>query len=178
MSESGTIWAEFGSADDLVSAARALRDRGARLRDSYTPYALPELDQVLGLDRPIGLSVLTFLAAASGGTGAYLIIWWTAAVSYPLNVGGRPLNSFIADIPIIFESSVLAAAVTAFFAFLFSNRLPRLTHPLEGQPGFRDTSIDRFWLGIQVERPDAESFAAELLEMGALGVRAELEHGA
>jgi len=170
-----TVWAQFASADDLVATARKLHQRRRTLLEAFTPYPLPELDGPLRLRRPIGLSRLTFIAACLGGSLAFLIIWWTSSIDYPLNVGGRPLNSVVADIPIVFESSVLAAVVSAFAGFLWSCGLPRLTHALERSPGFRATSVDRFWLGVRGTSIELAELTDELRGLGALSVVSEPE---
>ncbi|HEX3772979.1 MAG TPA: DUF3341 domain-containing protein [Polyangiaceae bacterium] len=171
MSEKIRIWAEFSSGAAVLGAARSMRERGHTELDAYTPYPMPELEEVAALPRPRLLLSLILIGACTGGTLAFLIIWWTAAVSYPLNVGGRPLNSFITDIPILFESSVLGAAVTAFIGTLAFSGLPRLHEPLDELPGFERTTIDRFWLGLECEQSAREALASELKELGALAVR-------
>jgi hypothetical protein len=162
------LWAEFATGAQALAAARAMRDAGHELRQAFTPYPMPELEEVLGLPRPRLLLGLTLLGAWLGGGLSYLLMWWTSAVDYPLDVGGRPLNSFVTDIPIMFESAVLGAALSAFFSTLFLSGLPRLHHPLDALPGFERTSVDRFWLGFT--RADAGESAPEpeLTRLGAL----------
>lgn len=168
MNTDAMLWAEFETGAAAVSAARRLREHGFERLDAITPYPLPELEETLGLGRPRLLLALVLGAACTGGALAYLLMWWTAAVSYPLDVGGRPLNSFVTDIPIIFETSVLSAAVTAFVATLVLSGMPRLDHPLDGVAGFDRTSIDRFWIGIDRSRaPDLASLPGLLEELGA-----------
>jgi ActD protein len=129
---------------------------------------MPEIEQALGLPRPRLLLWLTLLGAWLGGGLSYLLMWWTSAVDYPLDVGGRPLNSFVTDIPIMFESAVLVAALTAFFSALFLSGLPRLHHPLDALPGFERTSLDRFWLGFAYGGASEPPAEPELTQLGAL----------
>jgi hypothetical protein len=173
VSEKARIWAEFPSGAAVLGAARRMRERGHTRLDAYTPYPMPELEEVAELPRPRLLLSLILLGACTGGTLAFLIIWWTAAISYPLNVGGRPLNSFVTDIPILFESSVLGAAVTGFIGMLAFSGLPRLYDPLEQLSGFERTTIDRFWLGLECEPDAREALTSELTELGALSVQRE-----
>lgn len=175
MTRDCALWAQFASGDGIVAAAIELRSRGMKLLEAYTPYPLPELERTLEKPYPIALSRLTLLGACLGGGLAFLIIWWTAAVDYPLNVGGRPLNSIVADIPIVFESSVLGATLAAFVGFLWFSRLPSLSHRFESLPGFRDTSVDRFWLGIQTSSERVAPLSSDLRELGALRVELEPE---
>src|SRR5437868_1055242 len=78
---------------------------------------------------------------------------YVIAISYPLNIGGRPIHSWPAFIPITFELTVLAAALTAFIAVFVVSGLPRLHHPLFGLPQFERASQDRFFLCIEARDP-------------------------
>jgi hypothetical protein len=171
MTTNAALWAEFETGSAALAAARDLRAQGYRKLEAFTPYPMPELEEVLELERPRLLLSLVLAAACTGGGLAFLLMWWTSARSYPLNVGGRPLDSFVTDIPIMFESAVLSAAVTAFVTTLFFSGLPRLHHPLDAIPGFERTSIDRFWLGIRDEPRDAREPLSQLLDrLGAVRV--------
>ena len=146
------LLAEFESPEALIVAARRIRDFGCTRLDAFTPYPLSELDDVLALRRsPIPRWV--FGGGLLGGCAAYLYQWWMMTVDYPLNVGGRPLHSAPALIPITFESTVLFAALTAFTACLLFSGLPRLWHPVFEVEGFDRVTIDRFWLGIDATDP-------------------------
>ncbi|HEY5372806.1 MAG TPA: DUF3341 domain-containing protein [Polyangiaceae bacterium] len=165
------VWAEFETGALALAAARDLRARGYAELDAFTPYPMPELEAVLGLKRPRLLLSLILAAACLGGGLSFLLMWWTAARSYPLNVGGRPLNSFITDIPIMFESAVLSAAITAFLGTLFSSGMPRLHDPLDSIPGFARTSIDRFWIGVRDNQSNPSEPLSQMLEqLGAVHV--------
>ena len=164
------LWAEFATGELALNAARNLRESGYDRLEAITPYPMPELEQVLGLKRPHLLLALVLLAAFLCAGLAFLLMWWTAARSYPLNVGGRPLNSFITDIPIMFESAVLCAALTAFLGTLFASGMPQLHHPLELIPGFSRTSIDRFWLGVSDDAEPSNHLSSTLEQLGALHV--------
>ena len=171
MTSAPSLWAEFDQGDLAVAGALFLRKRGMNHLDAFTPYPLLELEEALGVKRPWLIPVLVLLGASLGGSLAFVVIWWTAAVNYPLNVGGRPLNSIVADIPIVFELSVLGAALTAFGLCLALSGMPRLSHSLETLPGFERTSIDRFWIGVSdtgaLEDP---SLPEQLQQIGALRI--------
>jgi Protein of unknown function (DUF3341) len=172
------LWAEFATGALALAAARSLREKGYQRLEAFTPYPMPELEQVLGLQRPRLLLSLVLAAAFLGAGLAFLIMWWTAARSYPLNVGGRPLNSFVTDIPIMFESAVLASALTAFLGTLFSSGMPRLRHPLDVIPSFSQTSIDRFWIGVREDQAEpSDGLSSTLEQLGALHVH-RVDHGA
>ena len=112
----------FGDEDGVLGAARAARDQGLRIVDAYTPYPVHGLDAALGLKR----SRLALVCLIAGGLGAVLKLWfeiWTAAVDWPVNVGGKPWNSLPAFLPITFEVMVLFAGLATVGAFFVVSRL-------------------------------------------------------
>lgn len=136
---------ELDSADAAVEAASRLRELGYTLLEAYTPFPIPELDEVLEVPRT-KLPWLVLLAGFTGAAGALFVLWWTNAFDYPIDVGGRPLASTPTYIPIMFETTVLLASLTAFGASLLISGLPRLHHRLFELDGFERTTIDRFWI--------------------------------
>jgi hypothetical protein len=166
----GTLF-EFSSADELLSAADALRALGYKRLAAFTPYAIPELEEKLGIPRTrIPRAVLG--AAAVGCACAFGIIWGTNAYDYPLDVGGRPLNSLPADIPIMFETTVLFGALTAFVLVFVRSGMPRLHATLLEVEGIESASIDRFWIGVEEATSPDEVLCARMTALGALAVRA------
>jgi hypothetical protein len=141
------IIAEVDSPDAVIEAARRARELGYGRVEAYTPFPIPELDEVLAIRRT-RLPWLVLLAGVLGATIALLVQWWTNAFDYPINVGGRPRFSALSDVPIIFELTVLSGAFAAFGAVLIGARLPRLHDPMFDLPGFERTRIDRFWIVI------------------------------
>lgn len=160
------VMAEFESPEALVRAYERLTERGyVRLR-SWTPYSVRPL-----LERAprSPISWWMMLGAIVGGTLGYLIEWWCNARSFPIDVGGRPLDSVPAFIPITFESAVLASSLTGFFAMIAKCGLPRLVHPTFEIEGFDRASVDRFWLGVDGSDPVFDDrVIGELSQMGAL----------
>ena len=171
MTATPALWAEFGSGDLALAGARFLRQRGLKCLDAFTPYPLIELEEALAVERLSPIPRLVLLGASLGGALAFMVIWWTAAVDYPLNVGGRPLNSVVADIPIVFELSVLGASLSAFALCLGLSGMPRLSHPLEALPEFERSSVDRFWIGVSDSRAlEDPQLSEQLRQIGALRV--------
>jgi len=160
------ILAEFDSADALVRAYDRLQHAGYTRLASWTPYPLRALVKRL----PESMVPWIMLGAGLFGGGfGYLLQWWCNARDYPINVGGRPLNSAPAFIPITFESAVLAASLAGFFVALGFSGLPRLHHPVFEIEGFERATVDRFWIGIDETDPRySEELHRELAQMGAL----------
>lgn len=154
-----TLVAVFEREADLVRAVMAARKADLRIGDVYTPYAVHGLDRALGW-RP---SRLGWACAFCGLAGAIFMLWfqwWTSAVSWPLNVGGKPWNSLPAFVPIIFEGMVLAAGLGTVFALLVVARLRPGRRATQIVPGVMD---DRF--ALLVEETDATFDAVAASEL-------------
>ncbi len=140
--------AEFDGPDELLAAARAVRENGYRHFEAYSPYPLKELDEIVPSWNLV--PVVTLGAGVIGALTGYYLQYFIAAIVYPLNIGGRPLNSWPVFIPIIFELTVLFASCAAFFGMLFFAGFPALYHPMFRIPTFRRASDDGFFLCIEV----------------------------
>ncbi|HEX5515782.1 MAG TPA: DUF3341 domain-containing protein [Gammaproteobacteria bacterium] len=155
MTERERSWgllAGFGSVAELHAAIVALRAAGYRHMDAYTPLPVEGLAEALGQKRS-WVPLITLCGALAGGIFGFWIQWWTAVVDFPINVGGRPFNSWPAFLLVTFEMAVLVGACTAFAAMLALNRLPRLHHPLFGVGEFDLASRNRFYLAIEASDP-------------------------
>ena len=170
---SGTpaLLAEFDSPEKIIDATVTLQAHGYVRIEAFTPHAMPELEEKLGIPRSWAPRIV-FAGGALGAAFAFLLQWWLNGVNYPLNVGGRPLFSAPAFIPIAFETTVLFASITAFVTWLAVSRLPTLNQSILSVEGFTSVSVDRFWLAIAVSDPrfDPMLTTAQLREAGALQV--------
>ncbi|ATB48610.1 DUF3341 domain-containing protein [Corallococcus macrosporus] len=173
----GWLLGEFRSPERLLEAARGLRARGFTRLDAFTPFPVEGMDEALALP-PSRLPRLALVAGVGGAAGAYLVQWFTQAVDWPLDVGGRPLHAGPVFIPIAFETAVLSAASAIFLGVLIGCGLPRVTHPFLGLEPFRSASIDGFWVSVAVD-DDAGGAAADaaLRELGAVKVSRVEEGG-
>jgi hypothetical protein len=146
------LMAEFSGHDQILAAAKAAHAQGYRKMDAFTPFPVDGLAGALGRKKSrVPLIVLT--CAILGGLGGYFMEWYAMAVSYPLNIGGRPLNSWPLFIPITFELTILSGALAAIIGMLLLNRLPEPYHPVFNAPGFERASTDKFFLCLEATDP-------------------------
>ena len=165
------LLAEFAAPERLVSAAAAARARGYRAMDAYAPFPVEGLSEALGLS-PSRMRLIILLGGLTGCAGGYGLQYWGMVLSYPINTGGRPLNSWPAFIPITFELTVLFAAFAAVFGMLAINRLPKPYHPVFNVPEFRLASQTRFFLCLQADDLEfgEESARRFLISLGPLAI--------
>jgi hypothetical protein len=142
------LMAEFDSAEKLLAAAKKTSDAGFQRIDAYAPFAVPGLDAALKL--PKNRVPLIFLIGGITGclTGFFMQVY-AATYSYETNVGGRPLYSWPAFIPITFELTILFAGLAGAFGMLALNGFPHPYHPVFNVPQFDLASQSRFFLCIE-----------------------------
>lgn len=154
------LMAEFDSPTELVQAARRAHDQGYRKMDAYTPFPIEELSDAIGF-RHTRLPMVVLIGGIVGCLGGYGLQYWVSAIEYPLNVGGRPYNSWPSFIPVTFETTVLVAAVSAVLGMLALNGLPMPYHPVFNVKSFALASKDKFFLCIEAEDPLYDRAATE-----------------
>lgn len=136
----------FEDPEALLQATKKIRDARYRDFDAFTPYPVHGLEAAQGLKRS-SLPYVTFIAGLSGCSLGFLLQYWTSAVDWPIIVGGKPLNSWPAFVPIMFECTILFAGLATFGAMLLFNGLPNL-----GRKIF-DPSITRDRFALAIEAP-------------------------
>jgi hypothetical protein len=146
------LMAEFEEHDELLKAAKRAHAKGYRRMDGYSPFPVEGLAEALGYEYT-SVPLFTLIGGMMGGLGGYFMEWYSMAKLYPLNVGGRPYNSWPNFIPVTFELTVLVASVAAFLSVFVLNRLPQPNHPVFNVPEFERASIDRFFLCIESDDP-------------------------
>ena len=142
------VMAEFDNPTDLVAAARRTYEAGYRRINGYSPFPIEELSEAIGFRGTI-LPVIVLIGGILGGLGGFFMQYWMEVIDYPLNVGGKPYNSWPAFIPITFECTVLLAAFAAVFGMLALNKLPQPYHPVFNAPNFALATRDSFFLVIE-----------------------------
>lgn len=146
------LMAEFETPQAVLQAARRAREAGYEKMDAYTPYSVEGLAAELGLPRT-RVPFVVFMGGLVGAGIGFFMEFYSMAVDYPFNVGGRPPNSWPVFVPIAFEVMVLVASFSALLGMLFLNGLPRPHHPVFNVPRFEHASQDRFFLCIEATDP-------------------------
>ncbi len=159
----------FDSPERITSAAAHLQQSGYRHVQAYTPFPVEDLDRIIRPGPRLFLPILMFCAAILGALWGYWIQYWDEALNYPLNVGGRPYNSWPAFMVGAFEFMLLVTVAAGFFGMLAASRLPKLYHPIFEAKSIARATRDRFILCIKATDPhfDAISVHGELEALGA-----------
>ncbi len=152
MSELHGLMAEFTTADQLLECARRSYQEGYRRMDAYSPYPVEGLSEAIGFHRS-RIPLLVLFGGIFGGLSGFYLQYWINVIDYPLNLGGRPYNSWPSFIPVTFELTILCAAFAAVFGLLALNRLPMPYHPVFNAPRFGLATRDRFFLCIEARDP-------------------------
>ena len=166
------VMAEFADPTALVAAARRARAEGYRKIDAYSPFPIHELFEALDLnDRRLPFLVL--MGGIVGCLAGFGLCYWVSVVAYPLNVGGRPFNSWPSFIPVTFEVTILLASLTTVASLIVLNGLPMPYHPVFNVQRFRErASQDGLFLAIEADDPkfDRDGTRAFLQGLGATEV--------
>lgn len=170
----------FDGPHSTVEGMKKVRSAGFQSFDAYTPYPIHGMDAAQGLKRS-WIPYVTFIAGLTGVSLAFGLQYWTSAIEWPLNVGGKPFNSWPAFVPVMFELTVLLGGLSTVGAMLFANGLPNMTKKTF-DPGI---TSDKFCIVIESPchvqegpRKFSENEASDVLrQAGAKEVRAVYHEG-
>jgi len=170
------LLAEFRTPAEVVEAAERVHQAGYRKVDAYSPYPIEELWEALELGRS-PLPKIVFGGGVLGLIAGSGLQYWSSVIEFPLNIGGRPFNSWPAFIVPSFETTILFAAGAAVLGMLALNGLPQPYHPVFNVPGFALATRDKFFICIEASDPKFDrSQTKEFLQtLGASDV-SEVEH--
>jgi hypothetical protein len=165
------LMAEFDDPTDAVRAAERVYEEGYRQIDAYSPYPIEELSEAIGFHKN-RVPLVVLIGGLLGVTGGAALCYWVSAIAYPENIGGRPLNSWVAFIPVAYECTILLAAIFAVVGMILMNGLPQPYHPVFNVPRFALASRDHFFVCIEAADPkfDLDQTRAFLASLGARNV--------
>jgi len=163
--------AEFETPGQLLKAARRAREEGYTKMDAYSPFPIEGLSEEVGFHHT-RLPAIVLTAGIIGALTGFGMQYWMTKIDYPINVGGRPLNSWPSFIPVTFELTILFAALAAVIGMIALNGLPMPYHPVFAAPRFARASQDRFFLAIEATdvKFDRNHTRAFLGSLGALSI--------
>ena len=161
--QSGGVAGLWTDEEKVLKAAKTLRDAGYKNFDTITPYPVHGMEEAMGIKR----SPIPWVTFIFGLTGCFLGLYfqyWTSAVSWPVNVGGKPMFSLPAFIPVTFELTILFAALSSVGAMFYLNGLPKINPPVID----KDLTSHKFAIWIpdgkspRQSRDKAENFLKDL----------------
>jgi len=146
------LMAEFDAPRDLVEAAKRTYAAGYRKIDTFSPYPVEEAWEAIGHhDRR--LSAIVLAGGITGLLTGFALQQWVSQIAYPINIAGKPLNSWPMFVPVMFELTILFAALTAVIGMIVLNGLPQPYHPAFNVAHFERASRDKFFLLVESKDP-------------------------
>lgn len=177
-SASSKVWglaAQYENPHAIFTACEKVRDHGFQKWDACTPFPVHGLEKAMGL-KASSLPWFVAVIGIGGSTFGLLFEVWASYMAYPSIVGGKPIFSIPAFVPVWYEITVLSSCLTAFFGNWILNGLPRWNHPVFGSKAFERVTDDKFFIVVEAADPkfDLEATKALLKDAGATHVE-ELE---
>ncbi len=124
----GGMAAIFLEESKVLNAAAQTRQAGFIKFDAISPYPVHGMEEACGIKRST-IPYVTFGAGGLGLLAALALVYYTSVVDWPLNIGGKPMFSLPAFIPIMFELTILFAALCSVGALFFHCKMPRIDPP-------------------------------------------------
>ena len=146
------LLAEFDSPAQLVAAAKRTHEAGYRRIDTFSPYPIEEAWEAIG-HHDKRLSKIVLGGGIVGLLSGIGLQEWVHQVAYPINIAGKPLNSWPQFVPVTFELTILFAALSAVLGMIILNGLPQPYHPVFNVARFEHASRDKFFLLVESTDP-------------------------
>jgi len=144
--------AEFETPTELVNACKAAYAEGYREMDAYSPFPIEEASEAIGFHKS-AVPLVVLAGGILGGLSGFLLQYWINVIAYPLNIGGKPFNSWPAFVVPTFEMTILFAGLSGMFGMFALNGLPRPYHPLFHVDQFSKVTRNRFFLCVEAIDP-------------------------
>ncbi|MEX2615238.1 MAG: DUF3341 domain-containing protein [Alphaproteobacteria bacterium] len=162
---------EFPDPETLTSAARRMRESGYRRMDAFSPFPIDGLAAALGM-RKTRLPWVVLAGGVIGAAATYGLVWYSLAIDYPINVGGRPLHAWTPFVVLAFEGGILGAGLSAFFGMLAANGQPEYYHPVFNAKKFSYARGGGFFLLVEAADPrfDRAEVARNLAAVEAISI--------
>jgi hypothetical protein len=158
------LGAEFSSAGALLEAAKKIHSLGFRKWDVYSPFPIHGMDHAMGFKRS-RVSLFSLIGGCTGLSVAFILIYYTSAINYPLIVQGKPYFALEPSLPIFFELTILLTAFGTVLGLLLLTLLPRLHHPVFNWDRFQRATDDGFFLVLESTDPRFDTtFSRQLLQ--------------
>jgi hypothetical protein len=159
----------YDDEDEVLHAVSAVKSKGIKIEDVYTPFPIHGLDKAVGHERT-RLPIAAFMFGTLGMVCTFALISYTMVFDWPMIIGGKDFFSLPNWIPIAFEGTVLFTAFGLVSTFCISNKLypGNKAEPLD----LRITD-DKFVMAIDVDKNKKVSAAdikKALKESGAIEV--------
>ena len=146
------LMAEFETPTELVNACKAAYAEGYRDMDAYSPFPIEEASEAIGFHKT-AVPLVTLTGGILGGLSGFALQYWINVISYPLNIGGKPYDSWPAFIVPTFEMTILFAGIVGMFGMFALNGLPQPYHPVFNVDRFSKVTRDRFFLCVEAADP-------------------------
>jgi hypothetical protein len=165
------VLGQFDDSEVMLAATKKLREKGHKKLDTHTPYPVPGIEEALGLGRP-KIPTIVLIGALTGTCLAFAMIYFCNVIDFPINVANRPINSPAANVPIMFELTILLGSFSAFMGLMGLMRLPEPYHPVFEAESFRRASIDSFFVSVElVDAHQSAEVVADLRSFGSMDVQ-------
>jgi hypothetical protein len=163
------LGAEFSSAGALLEAAKKIHSLGFRKWDVYSPFPIHGMDHAMGFKRS-RVSLFSLIGGCTGLSVAFILIYYTSAINYPLIVQGKPYFALEPSLPIFFELTILLTAFGTVLGLLLLTLLPRLHHPVFNWDRFQRATDDGFFLVLESTDPRFDNTSSRQLLQGIGGL--------